>query len=179
MASLPPSSVSSRQSTPFSEPSGGGGTRCRSGNSGQTSVPSNTDTFHTATLATEEGRQVSQEEAARWASRSSVPVSKEVSAYTGDGVEELFAQLARIILTKIELGEIDPDDPLSGIQYGDSGGWTDDGSMKSGTTTGDGGRRRGRGRRRDSRWRTGLRDSLRDAEGFYPDPVYHDLRLED
>ncbi|KAI4171363.1 MAG: hypothetical protein LQ343_004319 [Gyalolechia ehrenbergii] len=155
---LTSSSISSRQSTPSSDPGGAGGTRRRNASSGYTSPPYNTDTFHTATLATDEGRQVSQEEAARWASRSSVPVSKEVSAYTGDGVEELFAQLARIILTKIELGEIDPDDPSSGIQYGDSGGWTDDGSMKSAITVGDGGRRRGRGRRWDSRWRTGMRE---------------------
>lgn len=39
-----------------------------------------------------------------------------------------------MILTKIELGEIDPDDPRSGIQYGDSGGWEDGGSVKSGFT---------------------------------------------
>jgi Ras-related protein Rab-4B len=55
----------------------------------------------------------------------------EVSALNGDNVEELFNRLARMILTKIELGEIDPDDPASGIQYGDLG-WDDGGSMKSG-----------------------------------------------
>jgi hypothetical protein len=47
-----------------------------------------------------------------------------------------------MILTKIELGEIDPDDPMSGIQYGD-GGWTayadgDGASVKSGMTVDDG-----------------------------------------
>ena len=41
-----------------------------------------------------------------------------------------------MILTKIELGEIDPDDPQSGIQYGDVGMWNgggggDIGSIKS------------------------------------------------
>ena len=76
----------------------------------------------TATVASE-GREVTPEEASRWASKSAIPVSVEVSAYTGEGVEEIFARLAGMILTKIELGEIDPDDPMSGIQYGDSGGW--------------------------------------------------------
>lgn len=77
---------------------------------------------NTATLAPE-GREVSSEEASRWASSLGIPVAVEVSALTGEGVDELFQRLARIILTKIELGEIDPDDPASGIQYGDSGGW--------------------------------------------------------
>lgn len=158
MTPLTPSSISSRQSTRSGDFGGAGVTRRRNGSSSHTPLPFNMDTFHTATSAADEGRQISQEEAARWASGSSIPVSKEVSAYTGDGVEELFAQLARIILTKIELGEIDPDDPLSGIQYGDSGGWTDDGSMKSGTTIGDGGRRRATGRRRVDRWRKGIRE---------------------
>ncbi|KAK8064272.1 Ras family protein [Apiospora saccharicola] len=40
-----------------------------------------------------------------------VPVALEVSAFTGEGVDDVFARLARAILTKIELGEIDPDDP--------------------------------------------------------------------
>lgn len=98
----------------------------------------------TATVATE-GREVTAEEASRWASRSAIPVAVEVSAFTGDGVEEIFARLAGMILTKIELGEIDPDDPMSGIQYGDSGGWEDGGSIKSGGTTVEEG---GLGRRR-------------------------------
>ena len=68
-----------------------------------------------------------------------------------------------MILTKIELGEIDPDDPQSGIQYGDSGAWgggggadaVDGGSMKSGMETlgGRGGRRRGTGA-----WGSGMRE---------------------
>ena len=74
-----------------------------------------------------------------------------MSAFTGDGVDELFTGMAEMILTKIELGEIDPDDPRSGIQYGDSGGWgmgmggSDGGSVKSGLTVEDGMRRRRRG----------------------------------
>lgn len=89
---------------------------------------------NTATIAPE-GREVSDEEAAHWASNHGIPVSMEVSALTGDNVDEAFSRLARMILTKIELGEINPDDPQSGIQYGDSGGWSggisDGASVKS------------------------------------------------
>ncbi|RMD40345.1 hypothetical protein DV735_g4771, partial [Chaetothyriales sp. CBS 134920] len=81
----------------------------------------------TASTSTE-GRQVAPEVADRWASRNGVPVCMEVSALTGDRVDELFSRLAGIILTKIELGEIDPDDPRSGIQYGDVAGWDGIGS---------------------------------------------------
>ena len=89
-----------------------------------------------------EGREVPPQEAAQWASRSDIPVSVEVSALSGEGVDEVFERLARMILTKIELGEIDPDDPQSGIQYGDGGfgGFDDADSVKSG-----GSRRRRRG----------------------------------
>jgi len=83
-------------------------------------------------------------EASRWASTVGIPVTMEVSAFSGDGVDEVFGRLARMILTKIELGEIDPDDPMSGIQYGDAGGgWnagaSDGGSIKSSMTGDDGG----------------------------------------
>lgn len=92
-----------------------------------------------------EGREVSQEEASRWASNNDIPVCVEVSALNGDNVNEVFHRLASMILTKIELGEIDPDDPQSGIQYGDSGTWgmggSDGGSIKSGMTVDDGSRR--------------------------------------
>lgn len=71
--------------------------------------------------ATRAEREVSAEETSGWAAKCNIPVAVEVSALTGDGVEEVFNRLARIILTKIELGEIDPDDPSSGIQYGDGG----------------------------------------------------------
>ena len=101
----------------------------------------------TATIAAE-GRQVPQATALQWASKSSVPVHMEVSAYSGAGVEDLFTRLASMILTKIELGEIDPDDPASGIPYGDSG-WGDGDvrSMKS-----------SEGTRRRARGGTGLRE---------------------
>tara|TARA_R110002060_G_scaffold64434_2_gene73535 strand:- start:860 stop:1273 length:414 start_codon:yes stop_codon:yes gene_type:complete len=98
-----------------------------------------------------DGREVSAEEASKWASSNNVPVSVEVSALSGDNVEEVFNRLARMILTKIELGEIDPDDPMSGIQYGD-GGWQGDGdgaSVKSGMTVDEGARRRRKPRSRN------------------------------
>ncbi|KAF2006702.1 hypothetical protein P154DRAFT_455563, partial [Amniculicola lignicola CBS 123094] len=75
-----------------------------------------------ATIAPD-GREVSTETASKWAGDNGIPVAVEVSALTGDSIDELFHRLARMILTKIELGEIDPDDPNSGIQYGDIGGW--------------------------------------------------------
>ena len=81
-----------------------------------------------ATVAPE-GREVSAEEASKWASNNSVAVSVEVSALSGENVDEVFGRLARMILTKIELGEIDPDDPMSGIQYGDVG-WIGDADGK-------------------------------------------------
>ena len=89
----------------------------------------------------------------------------ESSALNGEGVDEIFGRLARMILTKIELGEIDPDDPMSGIQYGDGGGWntaSDGGSIKSTMTGGTiddtlgGLRRRKRGKSRTQNW--GLRE---------------------
>ncbi|KAJ4350790.1 hypothetical protein N0V95_004402 [Ascochyta clinopodiicola] len=97
--------------------------------SSQSSLSMNLNNHYTVAP---EGREVSQEAASRWASANGIPVAVEVSALNGENVEELFGRLARMILTKIELGEIDPDDPQSGIQYGDLG-W-DDGasSIRSG-----------------------------------------------
>ncbi|KAL8408100.1 hypothetical protein RB594_006776 [Gaeumannomyces avenae] len=103
-----------------------------------------------------EGREVTPAEANRWASAAGIPVAVEVSALTGEGVDDVFGRLARMILTKIELGEIDPDDPMSGIQYGDAGpswgggggGGSDVASIKSSMTVDDlgaGGTRRRRG----------------------------------
>lgn len=115
-------------------------------------TPSRMGSRMRATVA--EGREVTPEEASRWASRNAIPVNNEVSALSGEGVEEVFNKLARTILTKIELGEIDPDDPMSGIQYGDGGGWggTDDGaSVRSGAQD-----RRGRRRGGTNNWSTGL-----------------------
>ncbi|KAF4343264.1 GTP-binding protein ypt4 [Fusarium beomiforme] len=111
-----------------------------------------------ATVAPE-GREVTRAESSRWASTAGISVVTEASAFNGEGVDEIFERLARIILTKIELGEIDPDDPASGIQYGDSGGWntaSDGGSIKSSMTgaTDDGhsGLRRRRKKTRTQNW---------------------------
>ena len=114
----------------------------------------------TVTVSTE-GREVTHHEAARWASHSDIPVSVEVSAYTGEGVEEVFTRLASMILTKIELGEIDPDDPLSGLQYGDSMAWDDSGSVRSrGTMMEEGGtaRRRRKGKGGGAAWGSSMRE---------------------
>lgn len=120
---------------------------------------------HQATFAPE-GREVSTTEATRWASTAAISVVTEASALNGEGVDEIFARLARMILTKIELGDIDPDDPMSGIQYGDSGGWntaSDGGSIKSSMTgatiddTAGGLRHRRKPKTRTQNW-TGLRE---------------------
>ncbi|KAL2808523.1 P-loop containing nucleoside triphosphate hydrolase protein [Aspergillus granulosus] len=148
-----PSSTSSRQSS-FPYDSGGGSFRS-----------SNMGTGMTATYASQ-GREVGIEEASHWAAKSSIPAVMEVSALTGDGVEELFQRLARIILTKIELGEIDPDDPQSGIQYGDGGlyghGTSDASSIRSQMTLDDSAvqihRRNPRRRGGGNNWRNGMRE---------------------
>jgi Ras-related protein Rab-4B len=88
--------------------------------------------LHSSYTVAPDGREVPTETASQWAGSNGIPVAVEVSALNGENVEELFNRLARMILTKIELGEIDPDDPASGIQYGDLG-WDDGtGSIKSG-----------------------------------------------
>lgn len=88
--------------------------------------------LHASYTIAPEGREVPTETASRWAGQNGIPVAVEVSALNGENVDELFNRLARMILAKIELGEIDPDDPASGIQYGDLG-WDDGGgSVKSG-----------------------------------------------
>ena len=160
LLSQTPSTISSRHSTSPTDLNGIG-VSAKQDTSSRSSI--NHALGSRKTVAGEvEGRQVTQEEAARWASKSAIPVSVEVSAYTGEGVEEVFARLARMILTKIEVGEIDPDDPMSGIQYGDMSGWGEDvdgGSVKSGATTieeGGLGRRRRKGRGKT--WGTGMRE---------------------
>lgn len=45
------------------------------------------------------------------------------SAKSGKGIEDLFDKVAAQLLTKIELGEIDPEDMNSGVQYGDVPRW--------------------------------------------------------
>ncbi|PGH10168.1 hypothetical protein AJ79_05523 [Helicocarpus griseus UAMH5409] len=152
-----PSSSSSKQSPSFPFDSGGGSMRSMNGPPVGTRM--------TATMSPE-GRGVTLEEASRWAAKSNIPVAVEVSALSGDNVDELFNRLARIILTKIELGEIDPDDPQSGIQYGDGGmygtGTSDGGSVRSGITIDDSmtqmRRRKNRGRGAGSGWSSGMRE---------------------
>ncbi|EER25803.1 hypothetical protein D8B26_004085 [Coccidioides posadasii str. Silveira] len=124
-----PNSTSSKQS-PWAFDSGGGSVRSMNSPIAGTRM--------TATIAPD-GGEVSLEEASRWAAKNNIPVAVEVSALSGEGVDELFTRLARIILTKIELGEIDPDDPQSGIQYGDMFGMSasDGGSIRSGITVDD------------------------------------------
>ncbi|KAJ5782179.1 hypothetical protein N7457_003953 [Penicillium paradoxum] len=126
-----------------------------------------TGTRLTATRAPE-GREVSFEETSHWAAKSNIPVAVEISALTGDGVEEVFNRLARIILTKIELGEIDPDDPQSGIQYGDGGLYghgSDASSIRSRTTLDENSvplqrrtRRKGRASGTGHGWKGGMRE---------------------
>jgi Ras-related protein Rab-4B len=113
-----------------------------------------TGTKWTATQPNVEGgsaREVSPDVASRWASKAGVPAIMDVSALTGDNVDELFHRLARMILTKIELGEIDPDDPNSGIQYGDIGGWGDRESIAGSTATRDDGQSTLRRRKKKSK----------------------------
>ncbi|KAL2889546.1 putative glycoside hydrolase family 2 protein [Ceratocystis lukuohia] len=90
--------------------------------SGSASMAAQASTLR-ATVAPE-GREVSTAVANRWASQVGVPVVMEASALSGDQVDEVFERLARMIVTKIEIGDIDPDDPLSGIQYGDGYGYS-------------------------------------------------------
>ncbi|KAI9372010.1 P-loop containing nucleoside triphosphate hydrolase protein [Aspergillus egyptiacus] len=153
---MTPSSTSSRQSS-FPHESGAGSYRSTSHLGAATKM--------TATHSPH-GREVSVEEASHWAAKSNIPAVVEVSALTGDGVDELFHRLARIILTKIELGEIDPDDPQSGIQYGDGGmyghGTSDASSIRSQMTLDDGAvqlhRRNPRRRGGTNNWRSGVRE---------------------
>ncbi|KAK6496681.1 hypothetical protein TWF481_001669 [Arthrobotrys musiformis] len=76
-------------------------------------------------------REVTYDEASRWASTVGIPVAMETSALNGENVDEVFERLARVILTRIELGEVDPDDPNSGVSYGDSGDWSISGPSTS------------------------------------------------
>lgn len=141
-ASIPPTTPSSVSSKGSSFPFNGGGSVAST-----STVAMGLGSQLKATVAPD-GREVSAEEAAKWASSANVPVSVEVSALSGENVDEVFNRLARMILTKIELGEIDPDDPMSGIQYGDSGNWnagaSDGASIKSSLTADEGGVRRRR-----------------------------------
>ncbi|KAK9456240.1 P-loop containing nucleoside triphosphate hydrolase protein [Dipodascopsis uninucleata] len=76
----------------------------------------------------------------------SIPILH-TSALSGENVDEAFARIANMILTKIELGELDPDDVGSGVQYGDIPSWGGDSTAKRyGSSQRPGAsRRRGRG----------------------------------
>ncbi|KAI9794080.1 MAG: hypothetical protein M1816_006705 [Peltula sp. TS41687] len=123
---------------------------------------------HGSVMVPPEGRDVTAEEASQWASSMNIPVAVEASALSGANVDEIFTRLARIILTKIELGEVDPDDNQSGIQYGDGAAWgvsgSDAGSIRSGGLNVEDplGRRhtrkRGRARRNTGGWMGTVRE---------------------
>lgn len=66
----------------------------------------------------ESAREVSTEEAARWASSKNV-LFIEASAKDGTNVEDIFLKLARLMVSMIELGQLDPHSSVSGIQLGD------------------------------------------------------------
>ncbi|KAI9682356.1 MAG: hypothetical protein M1817_000410 [Caeruleum heppii] len=153
LAHPPPATPSSTSSFPFTS----------GGSVGSTNTITGLGSRNAATVAPE-GREVTVEEASRWASSNQIPVSVEVSALSGANVDDIFTKLARMILTKIELGEVDPDDPQSGIHYGDGGGWggtaSDGASLKSGMTLEDGSARQRKRRRRGNAngWMAGMRE---------------------
>ncbi|EXJ90079.1 hypothetical protein A1O3_03148 [Capronia epimyces CBS 606.96] len=164
------SSASSRQSY-FPYDSGGGGSALASSTRSRgDSINLSLSTGKWTATTSVEGREVTPDLASRWASKVHVPVTMEVSALTGENVDELFNRLARMILTKIELGEIDPDDPASGIQYGDGGGTWDGSSTRSGT--GDDGRASTLRRRRNpGRGRNGVLAGLSEWEDVFRRPA--------
>lgn len=124
----PPSAYGSYSSTPASD----SGLPPPTPSSQSSRTPSLNANLHASYTIAPDGREVPAEVASRWAGENGIPVAVEVSALNGENVDELFNRLARMILTKIELGDIDPDDPASGIQYGELG-WDDGGgSIKSG-----------------------------------------------
>ncbi|EPY52572.1 GTPase Ypt4 [Schizosaccharomyces cryophilus OY26] len=67
----------------------------------------------------QEQREVSTEEAAEFCSAKQIASAHETSAYSGTQVDDCFLSVVSTILTRIELGEIDPQDQSLGIQYGD------------------------------------------------------------
>lgn len=153
--SMTSASISSKQSS-FAFESSAGSMRSIAGPSAGTRLTATTSAH---------GREVSDLEALEWARKSNIPVAVDVSALSGRNVDELFNRLARIILTKIELGEIDPDDPQSGIQYGDAGVWPssfgDGGSIRSGLTVEDNNNQLHKGRsarKGGGAWTSGARE---------------------
>ncbi|RVD86845.1 uncharacterized protein DFL_005100 [Arthrobotrys flagrans] len=95
------------------------------------STNSKRSTVHSNTGETDVAREVTYDEASRWAATVGIPVAMETSALNGENVDEVFERLARVILTRIELGEVDPDDPNSGVSYGDGGDWSISGPSTS------------------------------------------------
>lgn len=63
-------------------------------------------------------RQVTFLEASRFAQENDI-MFVETSALTGEGVDDVFVKCARIILTKIENGTLDPAKVGSGVQLGE------------------------------------------------------------
>ncbi|KAK9353205.1 P-loop containing nucleoside triphosphate hydrolase protein [Lipomyces doorenjongii] len=74
----------------------------------------------------------------------SIPILH-TSALSGQNIDEAFSRLANMILTKIELGELDPDDVGAGVQYGDVPSWGDGSAKRQGGGARGGGPLRGRG----------------------------------
>lgn len=62
-----------------------------------------------------DGREVGVVEVLRWVNMVNIFVMMEVLVLSGEGVDEVFGRLVRMILIKIELGEIDFDNLMSGI----------------------------------------------------------------
>ncbi|KAI1609223.1 rab family protein [Exophiala viscosa] len=162
---LPPSASSASSRTSYLPYDGGGGGSSTTRSRGS-SIILNSNKW---TATTAEGREVNPDLVSRWASQARVPVTMEVSAFTGENVDDLFNRLASMILTKIELGEIDPDDPASGIQYGDSYAW-DGSSIRSGTTVDDGGGGTMRRRKKRGAGRNGVLSGLSEWEDVFRRP---------
>lgn len=60
------------------------------------------------------------------------------SALTGENIDESFRLLAGMILTKIEMGVIDPENMDSGVQYGDVPRWDRNSTRRGGGGSGSG-----------------------------------------
>lgn len=74
-----------------------------------------------------------EQQARTWAQRNAIWTTSTTSALSGLNVDAVFRRLAGAVLARIELAEVNPDDPLSGIQYGDHrfGGGKEAGSVGS------------------------------------------------
>lgn len=71
----------------------------------------------------EEEEHVTDAEVTEFCQReTNIPIVN-ASAYNGQNIDELFDRLTSMIVTKIELGVIDPEDMDSGVQYGQVPRW--------------------------------------------------------